>query len=376
MADQIRTVSIEQGQEGSAPARELKKLDLRAIAAEEIPPASDYREGKRILSVSSKKGEALGLCASLSEEYVCCNVHVLRSVSNCPYDCSYCFLQNYLTDGGMKVIGDVEALVREIKEKTKDHPWRFFRIGTWELGDSLALESYTRAAAELVESAKDMKNVLLELKTKSDAVDGLLGLDHGGRVVVSWTLNTEKIVRSEEIKTANLEERLDAMRKVAEAGYLIGAHFDPVILYEGCEEEYEDLVERVFKAVAPERVAWVSIGALRFNPEMKKKIEMNFPKSRITSQEMILGPDGKVRYAKPKRTAVYKRLYSAIRKTAGEGPFVYLCMERWDVWEKVLGYDPGSIGRLDYLMTKSLSERFPGLVHQKPDPALYVDGLD
>ena len=46
-----------------------------------------------------KKGQKLDTCASKYQDYICCNVKVLKSVSNCPYDCTYCFLQNYLTDG-------------------------------------------------------------------------------------------------------------------------------------------------------------------------------------------------------------------------------------------------------------------------------------
>ena len=62
------------------------------------------------------------------------------------------------------------------------------------------------------------------------------------------------------------------MHKTFRAGYLIGLHFDPMILYEGWEEGYEALARQVFEAVKPERVAWISIGSLRFNPEMKKKM--------------------------------------------------------------------------------------------------------
>jgi spore photoproduct lyase len=99
---------------------------------------------------------------------------------------------------------------------------------------------------------------------------------------------------------------------------------------------------------------------------MKKHIEDNFPNSKLTSAEMTLGGDGKVRYVKPLRVDMFTHLYNAIRTYGGDDPFVYLCMERWDVWEKVLGYAPKSIGHLDYLITKSLFERFPGLVHVPP----------
>ena len=156
------------------------------------------------------------------------------------------------------------------------------------------------------------------------------------------------------------------MHKKAEAGYLIGLHFDPMIRYEGWEGGYELLVKKVFNAVSPERVAWISMGSLRFNPEMKKKIENNYPDNRLTCGEMVLGDDAKVRYVKPLRIEMYRFLFSRLKKIIRKEGLVYLCMERWDVWDRVFRYHPDSIGHLDYLFAKSLYERF-GLGNTLPD---------
>ncbi len=59
------------------------------------------------------------------------------------------------------------------------------------------------------------------------------------------------------------------------------------------------LVKQTFDTAPPDRIAWISIGSLRFNPEMKKEIENNYPDSRLTCAEMVLGDDSKVRYVKP-----------------------------------------------------------------------------
>ena len=36
----------------------------------------------------------------------------------------------------------------------------------------------------------------------------------------------------------------------------------------------------------------------------------------------------------------------------------YFCMERWDIWEDLLGASPESIQELDFLFARSLSSRF------------------
>ena len=332
--------------------------------------ASHFKDGKSMLQSIPKKGNAMDTCATFNDKYLCCRVHVLRSVHNCPFECSYCFLQNYLTDGITKTVGDTESLMEEVRGKINREPWRLFRIGTWELGDSLALEKETGQAAKLIREFSGLRNAVLELKTKSDCVDSILNINHNGRTVVSWSLNTDHIVRTEEHGTASIDKRLESMHRTANAGYMIGLHFDPMILHEGWEGGYETLVRQVFEAVPSDRVAWISMGSLRFNPEMKKKMENNYPDSRLTCAEMVLGDDAKVRYVKPSRVKMYKHLYRELRKNVREESLIYLCMERWDVWDKVFGYHPDSIGHLDYLFAESLYERY-SLGSGQPDRADY-----
>ena len=148
------------------------------------------------------------------------------------------------------------------------------------------------------------------------------------------------------------------MNRAAAAGYLIGMHFDPMILYDRWEDGYRELVSEVFNALPVDRIAWISIGSLRFNPEMKKKIENNYPDSRLTSAEMVLGDDAKIRYVKPLRVALYRFLYAQLKNYVPENSLIYLCMERWDVWEKVFGSHPESVEHLDFLFAQSLYKRF------------------
>ncbi len=335
----------------------------------------NYRDGKTGMQVVPKQGEAMGVCATFNRKYICCNVHVLRSVHNCPFECSYCFLQNYLTDGATKSVEDIDVLFDEVRQKVRGEQGRLFRIGTWELGDSLAWEERTGQAAKLVREFSELDNAVLELKTKSDRIDPLLNTDHKGRTVVSWSLNTGHIIQTEEHKTASLKARLEAIEKIASAGYLIGLHFDPMIHSDNWEEGYRQLVRKVFDVIDPERIAWISIGSLRFNPEMKKKIENNYPDSRLTLPEMVLGDDAKMRYVKPLRVEMYRFLYNEMKDYINDSNLVYLCMERWDVWDKVLEYHPDSIEHLDYLFAQSLYDRY-GIGPKGPEREDYEERQD
>ena len=70
-----------------------------------------YKKGKKKLHISGKYGESMHHCSSMSDQYICCSSYVLRSISNCPYECTYCFLQNYLNNGTTTVVADISALM-------------------------------------------------------------------------------------------------------------------------------------------------------------------------------------------------------------------------------------------------------------------------
>ena len=328
---------------------------------------------KNAVEITEKQGRALGICATFNPRYICCRVHVLRAVKNCPFSCTYCFLQNYLNEETPQVVSDTRALIEEVKEAIREQPWRLFRIGTWELGDSLAFPESDRQAVELIEAFSEIPEAMLELKTKSSRVEHLLCLEHKGKTVVSWSLNPEDVVKKEELYTATLSERLDAMQKVQNAGYLIGLHFDPMIHYPDWQKGYKQLIRQIFSFLRPEQIAWISVGSLRFNPEMKRLIERNHPQTRITLSEMVSADDNKTRYVKPLRLQMYKLLYDELKRhLRGEPVMVYLCMERWDVWERVFGHSPHGPEELDYLFAENLYKRF-SIGRVRPEKKLYMN---
>jgi spore photoproduct lyase len=255
-------------------------------------------------------------------------------------DCSYCFLQEYLANNPtLKVFTNVEDLLREVAATVDRQPWRQFRIGTGELSDSLALDPLLGFSGDLVPFFATRKNVLLELKTKSDCVDGLLALDPKDRVVVSWSLTPPEIVETEEHGTASFSARLAAAQRVQEAGYKLGFHFDPLIEYPGWEEGYRETVACLFSVIDPRRVAWVSLGSLRLTPTLRAIMRRRFPRTPLLSGEQIPCADGKWRTFQALRVRMYRTLTSWLKEAAPNVP-LYMCMETAPVWEKVFGRVP------------------------------------
>ncbi|HEX9444752.1 MAG TPA: radical SAM protein, partial [Candidatus Binatia bacterium] len=262
-------IIVESGSDRGPIYRNLKRAfpEVPFVIADRseagAPPPTAFGAAKRRLLLARHRGEFLKKCPG-SDGQVCCNYFVINFASNCSMDCSYCYLQEYLADNpALKVFGNVDDLIAEADAMLGRHRKFFFRIGTGEITDSLALDPYIGFSAEVVPFFAEQPNVLLELKTKSDCVDGLLGLDPKDRVVVSWSMNPQRVIDADEHGTASLEERLSAARRCQAAGYRLGFHFDPMVEYPGWESDYRDMVEKIFAAVDHKRVSWVSLGVLR-----------------------------------------------------------------------------------------------------------------
>ena len=83
----------------------------------------------------------------------------------------------------------------------------------------------------------------------------MLDLPHGGKTIISWSVNPEGIVEQEEHKTARLKERLEAAGKASAAGYKVAFHFDPMINYPDWKKGYQELVEQILDAVPSDGIA-------------------------------------------------------------------------------------------------------------------------
>ena len=326
--------------------------DKKALIKTYLTRRDPIGTGKRNLFITRFYGKRLKPCPGTSS-HICCGYHVINAVTNCPMDCSYCVLQGYLNNPFLTLYSNWDGLLEEIDAFLSQDHSSIPRLGTGELSDSLALDSIFPLSEALVSFFAGRQKGILELKTKSTAVDHLLDLDHRGRTVVSWSINPPKLIMEEERRTARLEERLDAARRCAAKGYPLGFHFDPLIHHDGWEEAYREAVEMLFNRIDPERIAWISLGGFRYPPQLKKTAGERFPRSRVFLGELFPGRDGKFRYLKEIRVEMYRKMVKWLMD-GDPDLFVYLCMESREVWEEVFGWAPSSNDHLNVLFEKRL----------------------
>lgn len=305
--------------------------------------------GKTNLFLTRNRGAFIRSCPG-TRSYICCGYKILHIGTFCHMDCTYCILQSYFHPPVLQYFMNHEDLHRELAELFSQK--KITRIGTGEFTDSLMWERWTDLSSCLVPIFAAQKYAILELKTKTTAIAGLQKLSHNRKIIVAWSLNSHRIIKEEEHGTATLTARLKAAARCASWGYPLAFHFDPMVIYEGCQTDYCQAVKRLFDYISPRDIAWISLGTFRFMPSLKSHIERRFPQSKIVYGEFIMGLDGKMRYFKPLRIETYRKIIACIRQFAPE-VMIYLCMEDDEVWQKSLGFNPLDRGGLSTMLDKS-----------------------
>jgi spore photoproduct lyase len=265
--------------------------------------------------------------------HVACGYWILNLGFGCPFDCSYCFLQQYTNFPGLLLPANLDDFFTKFDdfEKKLSSP---IRIGTGEFCDSLALDHISGYSKKLIPYFSK-KNVLFELKTKSNNISNLLNIKPGSNIVISWSLNPQSIIDEQELCAASLDERLAAAKTLQSLGYKIGFHFDPIIPIDSWQKLYTSVIEKIY-SVVKSPLAWISLGTLRSHRELKTISEQRFPQSDIFYGELLLGQDKKLRYPEFLRKDIYRFIIKTIRIFDEKTP-IYLCMENESVWQELLG---------------------------------------
>ncbi|HLX38802.1 MAG TPA: hypothetical protein VKR29_13415, partial [Candidatus Binataceae bacterium] len=185
--------------------------DGRSAARPRLDAVDSFAAGKRRMVIMRRRSPFLMACPAGSAKFACCGYLVLTLASNCPMDCSYCFLQEYVADNpSFQVYANYADALLEVDRMVHKAPGRSFRIGTGELADSLAFDCVTGISRDLIEYFSRSDSLLLELKTKTDEIDNLLTIDPKGRALVSWTLSPDAVFASSEHRTASPAIRIRA----------------------------------------------------------------------------------------------------------------------------------------------------------------------
>jgi spore photoproduct lyase len=129
-------------------------------------------------------------------------------------------------------------------------------------------------------------------------VEPLLGLNHGGRVIIRMSVNPQSIISRFEPGTSSLNARLTALNRMCDAGYKVGLLIAPVILTEDWKTLYSELIDTLSLQLSDKvkREALIEIIFMTYSYVHNAINTEAFPKSeQLYSKELMTGR-GRGRY--------------------------------------------------------------------------------
>ncbi|UCF04936.1 MAG: hypothetical protein JSV33_13595 [bacterium] len=265
-----------------------------------------------------------------------CGEKYIVTMQNCPFTCSYCYLQCYLAHRHMVLFTNVDEMKGEVRRALEsENPPRVLTTG--EFGDSLVIDHLTGTTKELLPLVHGTM-IRLEARTKSANIDHLLESAPHPNLIVTWTLGPETAILNEEPRTATLDDRLSALARTAAAGIMVGVRFDPIIPAYAHTGAYREIIERLAADIDEEAIFRFELGVLRFPPGLWQEVRARNPRSVLLHGEYLKNRTGKMRLYRPSRVRLYRDIAGVIREVFGRVP-IELSMEDRTVWEDA-GIEP------------------------------------
>lgn len=246
----------------------------------------------------------------------------------CPAHCQYCYLAGSLSGPPItRVYANLDDVLAGIGTHagrgtiTSGTEARRREGTTFEMScytDPLAIEHVTGSLTEAVRrvgAGAYGDRVSLRLTTKFDDVTELLTLDHGRRTRIRLSVNADDIAHRFEGGTARMPARIEALRRLALAGYRIGLTIAPIMPIPGWREQYGRLLSNVAQALhgIPDLDLTAEIITHRFTPSSKDVLLSWYPGTRLEMDESARTAKrnkfGGVKFVYPKDTMAQMRAW-------------------------------------------------------------------
>ncbi len=242
---------------------------------------TQFREGKRTLVVDTKKILKFQSCKPSAH-------YQLPLVSGCMGQCEYCYLNTNLGD---KPFVRVNANVEEILEKALRYTQERLPDTTLFEGaatsDPLPVEPYTHSLRDAIVFFGQQENARFRFVSKYNDVDTLLNLEHCGHTEARFSINTDRVIKTYERGTASYAMRIEAGKKMAQAGYPVGFLIAPIFIYPEWKEEYTALLTNLREQLPDDPVAPYTFEIIshRYTTIAKNRILEVFPETTLPMQD-------------------------------------------------------------------------------------------
>jgi DNA repair photolyase len=264
---------------------------------------------------------------------VCQSAWEMHSLDGCLHTCAYCHINKFF-----HIMLNLEELLKHLRELMDKIPsQQLYKYDN--RSDQITLEPEYGASELFVPFFGSLnlepKKYLL-LYTKSDNIDHLLNMKHNKRVIINWTLSPETESIKIEKGAPSMSNRLLAIKKCYEAGYIVRVRFSPMIPVKNWKEEYAEMIKRLFEYCKPDVISLDILGFMSPKGALNSIDPQLFDEKALKILKSLLKVEKtwqKHLFPHEYRAEIYTFIYNEIRKYDQNIP-VALCNETFDMWEE------------------------------------------
>ena len=259
-------------------------------------------------------------------DVVCPHFLELKWAYGCPYDCAWCYLKGTFrfqpkgTSPVVKPYEKIERHTRKFLEEVKTPEI----LNTGEIADSLMHENVELPFSKFIIpmfEVQELHKVLF--LTKSSNVKNLLEIEPHNQAIISFSLNAIAVANKWE-RAPSVLKRIEAAKKVFDAGYEIRIRIDPMVPLENWQEKYLQLLDILFDNFTPERI---TLGSLRgLQSTINGCTDKSWVKYLGESSNWGKKVDFKTRYA------IYSAVINQLKSKYSFNE-VALCKETVELWD-------------------------------------------
>lgn len=240
-----------------------------------------YREGKKTLVVGVRKITKFQTCKPSAH-------YQLPLSSGCIGQCQYCYLNTNMGDKPyMRINVNIDDILEHAQMYINERlPERTIFEGS-ATSDPVPVEPYSNALKHTILFFGKSEKGRFRFVTKYTDIDTLLDIDHAGHTEIRFTLNTNRVIKEYESTTPSLEKRIEASKKIIEAGYPSGFIIAPVFLYDNWREDYRDLLTNL-KLALPKIVRYpitFEVISHRYTTRARNVIMDIFPDTQLPMKD-------------------------------------------------------------------------------------------
>ena len=159
-------------------------------------------------------------------------------------------------------------------------------------------------------------------------VDSLLDLDHRGKVIFRMSVNPQPVISRIELGTSSLQKRMEAVNSMCEAGYPCGLLIAPVMLVEGWQAMYTELLEQLREGLTAktQKQMFLEIIMMTYSYVHRAINSEAFPNAPDLYDSQLMTGRGRGRYCyRPEaRAEAEKFLRSEIKRILGDVKILYI----------------------------------------------------